>query len=270
MRWCFQQHMGAVVVLYSAALTGFGGAALAQLKPPPDNRYFDVAQYQPRGVLKATRSAAFATRIVASVSVLNIQEGQTFRKGDILLSFDCRQQRAEMKSRQATVREMQLTLKSNAYLARRAAAGRQDVEISRARLQKAEAELEAIQAEVSNCNVIAPFDGAVSDLQIKMHELPVSGQPFLSIVSNHELEAVAIVPSRWLRWLKVGLHYSYRIDELGLDVEVEIIRLGQVIDPVSQTLKIFGRPLGRIDDLKAGMSGSADFSRHLVTAVRAR
>ena len=91
------------------------------------------------GVIRPTDQATLAIEFSAIVRSVHFKEGQSFRKGDRLVEFDCRRQRAEMTAAKAAHREMELNLKSNQYLRSHGAVGEHDIEISRTRADKAAA-----------------------------------------------------------------------------------------------------------------------------------
>ncbi len=65
-------------------------------------------------------------------------------------------------------------------------------------------------------------------------------------------------PSRWLGWLKPGYAFQVHIEETDKTYPAEITRVGGRVDPVSQTIKVFGKIRGDAADLMAGMSGRAN------------
>ncbi len=73
------------------------------------------------------------------------------------------------------------------------------------------------------------------------------------------LEVEAIVPSKWLSWLKPKQSFQFVIDETGAEVSVRIVRLGAVVDPISQTIKVYGVLDEKNNLVLPGMSGTATF-----------
>ncbi len=211
-----------------------------------------------RGVVVALNRAELATHLTAPVAVIGFREGEAFSRGDLLIGFDCRRQQSELASATAKVREARLTLESNRYLVARNALGRHEAEIAAAKLAQAQADAAAIEARLTNCEVRAPFSGLVASLAINRHEYPKPGAPFLTILSNDHLEIELIVPSRWLRWLKTGHAFRFKVEELGTSAAGRIVRIGGAVDPVSQTIKLYGRADSTHAGLRAGMSGTAE------------
>lgn len=216
---------------------------------------------QARGVVRPAQQARITADLVAPLSKVGFREGQKFRKGDLLLAFDCRRQMAELASALAQQRESTVVYESAAYLEKRKAGSRQDMEMSRARSEKAAAEVEAIRARTEQCSVTAPYDGHVVELGIQAHELPVAGKSLLFIVSTGDPEVELIVPSLWLSWLQVGVEFKFSVDETQNTYAGKIARLGASVDAVSQTVKVYGKFMTPPADILPGMSGTIQFPR---------
>lgn len=80
----------------------------------------------------------------------------------------------------------------------------------------------------------------------------------LEILDDRSLEVELIAPSRWLAWLKPGYAFTVHIDETDKTYPADITRVGGRVDPVSQTIKVFGEIRGEATELMAGMSGRAN------------
>jgi len=62
---------------------------------------------------------------------------------------------------------------------------------------------------------------------------------------------------RWILWLKRDYEFQVRVDELGRNFSARITRLSGRVDPVSQSIRVFGEITDPSADLIAGMSGRA-------------
>ena len=194
-----------------------------------------------RGVVRPRTQAVISTDLSFAVRSAPVLEGQRFRKGDLLLTFDCRRLEAEFQSVKAQHDEARLTAENSAYLHARKALGKFDLDIAHARVAKAAADIAAVSARLDQCSVVAPYDGRVAELLIREHETPQPGKPLLTVLSDQDLEIELIVPSSWLAWLEMGASFAFSIDETQSRHEAEIIRIGAAVDPVSQTVKAVGR-----------------------------
>ncbi|MEQ1669325.1 MAG: efflux RND transporter periplasmic adaptor subunit [Hyphomicrobium sp.] len=214
-----------------------------------------------RGVIRALDQAALSTELQARVTIIGFREGQAFKKGDLLVAFDCERYRAEAQSADAVAREMRLTLESNQQLEKFRAVGKHDVEISRARVDKAEAEARSMKSRLQYCDVFAPYDGRVAELTINQYEQPQLNKPFLVIVGQSRLEIEVIVPSHWLSWLKPGTPLAFQVDETKREYAARVVRIGASVDAVSQMIKVIATFDAAVADVLPGMSGAAHFSR---------
>ncbi len=243
----------------SLALAGLMAAALAETpaQATSDQRRTTLPI---RGIVRPLNQAVISVDLPVRVAKLHVREAQAFRKGSVLVAFDCERLSAEHAALAAVHREMQLVLDSNTYLDKRGAIGKVDVEVSRSRVAKAEADAKGLAARLKQCSVVAPYDGRVTELRINEHEIPAGGQPFMSIVDETAFEIDLIVPSVWLRTLMPGARLSFTIDETGRSYQAAVSRIGAAVDPVSQTVKVIAEFAELDDRVLAGMSGTAKFA----------
>lgn len=213
-----------------------------------------------RGIVRARRTASIASDLAVPVARINARVGESFTAGDTLVSFDCRRHEAEHQAALAGRKEMQIALENSSYLSERRAAGKLDVAIAEARVERAAAEVAALEWRLSQCAIVAPFDGKVGELAIEEHEIPVAGRPIITILDARDPEIELIVPSRWLSWIRPGRAFRFHIDETGADMGASVSRVGAQVDPVSQSVVVFGEFLGDAAAVTAGMSGSARFA----------
>ncbi len=214
-----------------------------------------------RGVVRALNTASISTDLQVPIKILNFRKGQGFKKGVTLVTFDCARFQAERMVLLAERKVQALSVDNNLSLFKLNAIGQFDLEISKAKLSKADAEVNRMDVRLKNCVVKAPFDGQVAVTETYQYETPKAGVPFIKIIETSKLEIDFIVPSKWLAWMKTGTKFSFRIDETGKTYEGRVLRLGASVDPVSQTIEVRGQFSGKTDQLFSGMSGAANFDR---------
>jgi membrane fusion protein (multidrug efflux system) len=205
--------------------------------------------------------AIIASRITARIIAMPFRAGQNFGKGALLASFDCSTTRAQLTAANAATAAYRKAYETNAELDAYQAVGRNDVEISKANLDKASAEAGVISTQLQDCAVRAPFNGIVVEQIAHAHEVAASGQPLMKIQNSDDLEIQVIVPSGWLTWLKPGAAFTFRIDETGETVKGNVTRLGASVDPVSKTLRVIGSISDAEHIVLPGMSGTAKFGQ---------
>lgn len=213
-----------------------------------------------RGVLRARDQAMLSSELAGRIVEMPYTDGQDFKKGDVLVRFDCSAYQAQLNASQAAVRAAREELSHNKQLAALNSVGRFEVALAEAKQAQAQAEAQVYQVQVKRCSVTAPFNGRVVQRKVQPHESVAGGTPLLEIVDNRTLEVHLLVPSSWLGRLKPGEHFQFTPDETGQPLQVEVKRLGARIDEGSQTLLLIGSLPADSSGLLAGMSGSAHFA----------
>ena len=210
-----------------------------------------------RAQLLPRRYTTIAAEIGAKVTHIAVSEGGSFRAGEVLLSYDCSLQRAQLDKAQAELDAAELTHKANERLEQLNSVGQLELDLSRSGLTKARAEVGGHKAVLAKCEVAAPFGGRVAEQRVREQQFVQAGQPLLDILDDSVLELEFLVPSAWLRWIKVGGAFQVQIDETRRTYPARFIRLGARVDPVSQSIKVAAAVNGRFPELMAGMSGRA-------------
>ncbi|MBV7265917.1 efflux RND transporter periplasmic adaptor subunit [Erythrobacter ani] len=263
-----------ILVVFTAAFTG-GDATEWSSSEPNDfanQQIADVSEKQAapepavepvldaRGVIAAKNESTIASRMTARILSIPVGEGRSFRRGATLATFDCSTIRAQLTAARAATTAYRKTHETNVELDSYEAVGTNEVEVSKANLGQAIAEANAIQAQLKDCRVTAPFSGTVVEQIANRGEVAGSGQPLLKIQSGNDLEAELIVPSNWLNWLRAGAEFDFVIDETGAAIPGVVTQLGASVDPVSKTIRV----KADIDQGEAlvlpGMSGTAAFA----------
>lgn len=209
-----------------------------------------------RAIVRSVETAAIGAEVNARITVFPAREGDTFRKGDVLVEFDCRRTQAEHDAAEAAMKELKAAYESQQKLLEYKSAGTISVELALQQLEKAKAELRVFQVRMESCRILAPFDGLVSEKLVQKHEIAQPNQPLLKIVNQSKLEIVMMVPSNWLPQI-AGHTFPVTIDETNETVRARILQSTGVIDPISQTARVIAEFVEPARGVLPGMSGSA-------------
>lgn len=214
-----------------------------------------LERQETRAQLLPRRFTTVAAEIGAKINRLPVAEGGAFKTGQLLVSFDCSLQQAQLQKAQAELDGTAQTLKSNQRLAELNSVGQLELDLSRSSVNKAKAEVSANQALLAKCSVFAPFAGRVAEQRVREQQYVQPGQAMLDILDDSVLELEFLVPSRWLVWLRIGAAFQVQIDETGKTYPAKFIRIGARVDPTSQSIKVAGAIDGKFPELISGMSG---------------
>jgi membrane fusion protein, multidrug efflux system len=212
-----------------------------------------------RGIVRAVDEAWLSSDIGAAIDKLPFKEGQAFKKGDLLVSFDCAATESQLAAASAKLQVENITLKNHKQLKAHNAIGQFDVDIAKARVDQTAAERDSIAVVAKRCDLFAPFDGKIAQLGVHLFEVPERNARMMQILDLTAMEVDMILPSDWLKWLKPGTKFEIAIDELGEAAPAEVVRVAAAVDPVSQTIKVVGRISSSATNIQSGMSGSLTF-----------
>jgi multidrug resistance efflux pump len=107
-----------------------GGAAIAETM---------AAEGLDRGIVKSVSAVTITADLNARINRAAFRKGQKFQRGDVLIEFDCRRYAADLAGAEADVQAESANFNAQTEMASHSAAGRNDVEIARAKLDKAQA-----------------------------------------------------------------------------------------------------------------------------------
>jgi len=227
----------------------------AELNEPENNAAFEV-----QAVLSAQRSAVISGATDGILKKIPFNNGDTFKKGDVLAEYDCRFERAKYQESRAQLKTA--SRQADAYKRLKESEAVADVEYVAVLqdFEKAKAVLEQTNARLALCYIRAPFDGRITDKIANPHEAVRSGRVLMEISSNEPLQAELLVPSIWLRWINIGTDLTISVHETGASYDATIKRIHGKVDPVTQTAYVVAEISKYEEELLPGMSGRATFS----------
>jgi membrane fusion protein (multidrug efflux system) len=214
-----------------------------------------IERQEIRAQLRPLRYTTLSAEIGAVAKELPMREGQRFVKNDVILRLDCALLEAQNRKAVAEVAGAQRTLQANERLAELNAAGLMELDLARNAVEKAVAEQQIAQTQLSKCEIRAPFDGVIAEHRIREQQYVQPGTPVLDILDDSSYELEFLAPSSWLARMRANMVVKIFIDEARRAAFARVLRISPRIDPVSQSIKITAIVEGPTMDLKAGMSG---------------
>lgn len=198
-----------------------------------------------------------ASPMAGRVVSMSVRDGETFEKGQELLSFDCALAEGQLGKARTVAEKTRTVLAAKQRLEKLGSVSPLELAVSEAEAKEAQADVRLMEVTVGRCRVLAPYAGRVAGVQVRTWQYVGEGQPLLDIVDHKVLEVEMIVPSRWLGWLGTGYRFDVQIDETGKRYTAEVVRLSGKVDAASQSIKVYASIVGPSTDLLPGMSGRA-------------
>lgn len=246
-----------LITLTVTLACAFGGRAFAAAPANAAKAGEDSGRI--RTQLISQHDVMISSEVEGKIAQLPLKEGDAFKRGQMLVGFDCTMYRAQLHKVEATADAAAKVYAVNQRLVSLHSVGELEVEQAKAKAQETEAEAAYVRATVSRCRINAPFAGRVAKRVASQYEYVPAGKPLLQIVDTEDLELKLIVPSAWLTWLRTGTAVQVHLDDLNRDYAAALARVGARVDPVSQTVEVSARIPGAHPELLPGMSGWVNF-----------
>lgn len=198
----------------------------------------------------------FTQRIVLSVPVsgeiaqVNINRGDQFKSGDVLLALNkvpfeasVQKAQAQVNSTQALLREADRDHQHLLELYDRGVLSKVELENAELKLKRATADFNAAQAKLTQANydlqhsmITAPFDGLVLDVKVRPYESVnnlTSVMPLMTIAQLDKYTATALVPLSVANKLKLNSKASVSVSNKNYTGSVS----GIAYEPVDSSKK---------------------------------
>ncbi|MEG3637913.1 efflux RND transporter periplasmic adaptor subunit [Magnetococcus sp. PR-3] len=185
--------------------------------------------------------------------------GRAFKSGQILMTFVCAEQDAQVKMGEAEWAAAQIGHENKLKLQALSQAGHIEVALAANEVSRTEAQLALYKAQQRHCTIYAPFDGRVAKIVAKPFQGVSQGQPVLEILSAGPLKVRMNAPAKWLSWLKKGNTFNLEIDETGKRYQAKVQAMNSRVDSVSHTVELEASIVSHAPELLPGMSGIASF-----------
>lgn len=216
---------------------------------------------QVAALIVPTQETTLASQMAGRIRQVHVGLGETVKKGERLVEFDCSEQNAQLDAAEAEYRGARETHLARLRLQALGAAGELEVAVAAAAADKARSQVDVRKAQIAYCRVLAPFAGNVARVRVKSAESVNIGQPLVDLVNPAKLKAQMFVPASWVKWLRVGTPVRLEVRETGETFGASVSKLNARVDGVSQQLEVEARVDKNGGRLLPGMVATAVFER---------
>lgn len=191
------------------------------------------------GTLSAEESVTLSATVTDIVAEINFQDGEQVDEGQLLIRLEDAEEQAQLRASQALRDERRNASTRATQLQDRNLAARADVEDSQSRLRQAEADIQAIEARLSNYQIQAPFSGRVGFRNISVGTLVTPGMELVTLDKLDVMNLDFSVPEVFLGRLSPGLMLNTATAAYPDDVfSGEIATIGTRVDPVTRSVNV--------------------------------
>lgn len=229
-----------------------------------------AAVYSGTAALEAEEEARVVAKVGGEVIVIEVEEGDQVKNGQVLARLDGDRLRLELGRSHANLKKLEQEYQRNLDLYEKGLVSSGAYEGLKYDLEALRSAYRLAQLELSYTNIRAPIDGVIAERQIKLGNTITANTPVFLITDLDPLLAYLHVPEREFRKLAARQEATVEVDALpGQQFPASVSRVSPVIDPGSGTFKVTVEVKDQAGALKPGMFGrfSIVYDRHENTVM---
>lgn len=191
------------------------------------------------GTARANESVSISSNVTEKVKAILFEDGQQVQAGDTLIILENAEEQANLQQAKAVQGERKLALDRVRRLAKKNLSSNEDLDRARLSLEQANASINAIQAQINDRIIKAPFDGIMGLRELSVGTLIESGDKVATLDDTRTIKLDFSVPAVFLAELKIGLKMEARADAIAKKIyQGEIKSVDSRVDPVSRSVKV--------------------------------
>jgi membrane fusion protein (multidrug efflux system) len=241
-------------------------------------------------------SVMLSPKVPGYLVAVNVNEGQSVKKGDVLVEIDGRdyqntltQIKGDLTSVEARRRDTERNYQRLSQLFNSGAVSRQQFDSATASYSESKAKFDAISAQVAqaqlnldNTKIRAPSDGFIAKRSAEIGQLAAAGVPLLGFVDAGERWVIANFKETQISDIRVGAPVKIDVDAIAGSFHGKVVSLSsatgatfsllppdnatgnftKVVQRVPVKIEIQDLNPSQVEALRAGLSANIKVSKH--------
>jgi RND family efflux transporter MFP subunit len=246
----------------SAQMPPPGGGMPVKVQEAKDVPVSDATEYI--ATVKSRDSAVIMPQVEGQVTAIMVHSGESVREGQPLMDIDPLKQQATVKSQESARAAQQAQVKwtKQQYeraegLASAGVVSRQDLDQAKSAYDAAQAQMESLDAQVSEqqvqlhyYKVVAPRAGVVGDIPVRVGDRVTTSTQLMTVDQPGSLEAYIYVPIEHSAQLKMNLPVHVVDSEGKVLAETRVSFISPQVDNSTQTVLVKARIANGNDALR--------------------
>ena len=191
------------------------------------------------GTLDANESVDIKPEVDGEITSIRLTEGQTVKKGDLLLQIDESKQGATVAEAEADYQLAQETMRRADQLLAEGTISQQEHDQTRANFSRSEASLNLAKKRLTEYTLTAPFDGILGRRYVSVGQYV---SPQTTLVSIYDLDRMKLnfsVPERYSARITPGQTLQLKVAAYGEETfSGEIYLIEPRVDPGTRTVQV--------------------------------
>ena len=190
------------------------------------------------GSVKADENALVYSSTGGEVRSIKVKAGQPVRKGQLIVDIDTDVLQSNIAQASTNARLANDVFQRQEKLWEQKIGSEMQYLEAKSRMEGANAQLNALQEQLRNAQVAAPFDGIVDEVFPNVGDMASAMQPVARVVSLGKSSIECDLSEDMLEKVALGDPVEVVLPESGETLPATIDQIGQYINPNNRTFKI--------------------------------
>jgi len=207
------------------------------------------------GMVQAKHRATLESKLSGRINTLNANLGKSVQSGDLLVRIDVAEIKARLEQTEASLEQAERAWKRVSTLFEQEAATRAEYDAAQSRSRIANGAVAEARAIMNHAEIVAPFDGVVTNKWVNLGDLAAPGKPLIGIEDPTALELVADLPQTIASGIRTDSRLVVQADGVSGDATGRVSEVSPAADSVTRTIRI------KVDLPEKGRFISGQFAR---------
>ncbi len=160
--------------------------------------------YKAASVIEADRLVDVVSKTQGRIGILNVEEGDWVRTGQVLAELENDRERVQMRQADLKLEDQQRVLDRNRSMLEENLISTQEYDAAKALYDQAEAERDLARITYEEKRILAPFDGQITERMIVTGQMVNPAQPLLTLADFSPMRVRVHLPEAVARKIKAG------------------------------------------------------------------
>ena len=221
-------------------------ASMQAFQPPPEAITTVVARQETWpgtlnvvGTVVAVQGVTISADLPGIVDQINFDSGKTAREGEVLITLDTRQERAQLAAMEAQRDLAKLNYARMQQLSSEGVISRMDYDKAMADQKQSEANVQEIRATIERKTIRAPFAGVLGIRQVNLGQYLAAGSAIVPLQSLNPIYVNFSVPQEVIGHLRVGDSVRLSGDQFaGRELSGQVTAVDSVVDQGTRNIQM--------------------------------
>jgi len=210
--------------------------------------------FQAVGSIEPVQGVILETETAGIVKEITFENGQLVEEGELLVQLDIGVEQAQLRAAIATAKLAEIEYERAKTLRISGTVAQSQLDRTIADLEKANADVQNIEAVIKRKTIRAPFSGKVGIRQVNLGQYVPQGAPIVALQSYDKVFVNFTLPQQALARVGTGMALSLTSDAYpDKTFEGEITAVSPQVDPITRTIELQGTLKNEDGLLRAGL-----------------